>query len=63
MKFYHITCFIRIVTDSTTKLDISFAFDQEAARKDVARGFGALKLKYQALVTLSLFITMKTFIM
>jgi hypothetical protein len=51
------------VTDSTTKLDISFAFDQEAARKDVARGFGALKLKYQALVTLSLFITMKTFIM
>ncbi|KAL7474674.1 hypothetical protein ACHAW6_000637, partial [Cyclotella cf. meneghiniana] len=30
-------------------LDSSFAINQESARKDVARGFGVLKLKFQIL--------------
>jgi hypothetical protein len=32
--------------DPTTKLDISYAVDQEGGRKDVARSYGVLNIKY-----------------
>eukprot|EP00804_Cyclotella_cryptica_P030944 CCRYP_019607-RA/>CCRYP_019607-RA protein AED:0.19 eAED:-0.03 QI:0/0/0/1/0/0/2/0/206 len=35
--------------DPTTQLDGSFKVDQEAARKDVERGYGVLKLKFLVL--------------
>eukprot|EP00804_Cyclotella_cryptica_P015099 CCRYP_000680-RA/>CCRYP_000680-RA protein AED:0.00 eAED:0.00 QI:23/-1/1/1/-1/1/1/26/445 len=41
--------FLGTETDPSTRLDGSFKVDQEAARKDVERGFGVLKLKFLSL--------------
>lgn len=41
--------FLGTETDPNTRLDGSFKIEQEAARKDVERGFGVLKIKFLSL--------------
>ena len=48
--------------DPHTKIVYGFAADQEAHRKDIERGFGVLKIKFLALMTLSIYIIMTQFI-
>ena len=45
-----LTRFLGPETDPSTKLDGSFKADQEAARKDVERGYGVLKQKFLSLL-------------
>ena len=46
----HLSRFHSTETDPSTRLDASFKIEQEAARKDVERGFGVLKAKFLSLL-------------